>query len=1341
MRNNSKNDLGENTYPISGVLKRILLQATLIGGAIGLLAYVATAQISVPCSPNNPVVVTGDAADVTCFGYDNGAVDLHVSGGFPPYHYSWSNGATTQDVDGLAPGIYTVDVYDNWQCHGTAWFIIGQPTELELEIALTEQVCGQPSGCAIMSGGTPPYQLHVFRDPDILPVPQPTPDVLVDQNGDVSVTDLTSATDVVFLPIPNDPNMRCVENIPDGLYLVILTDANGCFDYQWITIDGHTITIDADITEPLCFGQSNGSIDVEIGGGTAPYSCYWAIPLLENSTDLNGDLLPVDPINIDNCSLENITAGIYFLFVEDANGCTATQTFHVGQNDPVNVDVELFYPDCGGQPDGCAYFSGGTGEYHIYLFEGPLAVPIDPVIDIAQNGDVSVTDLSLSTDVILPQPVPWFTDSVICVDDLPDGHFLIVIVDSNGCFDYEWFHVEGTPGLTVTGTITEPLCFGQSNGSIDVEIEGGTAPYLCAWAVPALNDPNSEPQELDPALVDNCDLNNITAGYYFLFVEDANGCTVTHTFHVGQNDPVDLEFELTYPDCGGQPDGCAYFSGGTGEYQLYSFTGPIVLPAPNELDILIDQSGNVTVTDLSANVDLAPNTDILPPVPPFFTDSVICVEDLPNGHWLFVLIDSNGCYDYEWLHVQGTPGLTVGGTITEPLCHGDANGSIEVEIEGGTAPYSCYWAIPLLENSTDPTGDLLPVDPTNIDNCSLENVSAGIYFLFVEDANGCTATHTFHVGQNDPVNVDVELFYSDCGGQPDGCAYFSGGTGEYHIYLFEGPLTVPTDPIIDIAQNGDVSVTDLSLSTDVVLTDPIPWYTDSVICVEDLPDGHFLIVIIDSNGCYDYEWFHVEGTPELTVTGTVTEPLCFGDSNGSIHIEIEGGTPPYTCAWAIPSLDPNGPNQEIDPVLVNNCSLNNIPAGTYLLFVEDANGCTITRTVHVGQPSELQLEIVLEYPLCGGQPSGCVFMNGGTAPYNLYVFTNLIIDPVPLPVPDVTIDGNGNVSVDAMSQTSVLDFIPDPNNDHVRCVNNIPDGLYLVLLIDANGCYTYEYIEIEGTAGLSINLDFDQYGAYACAFPDGGSAPYMISWSDLSGDLFFPAISQECVYELPEGIYTVTVTDANGCSETEIFIIDQLPCSAGFAEVIPDEIWSGMGTTFHLSNFAGDAIQWQFRTEFTQWLDVPNATTAVFNTPAIFVASDKEIEVRARITCADGDVLYSNVALLTVYAIESQEFVQMPDPELFGAQLTSISTPDEQIDLTVYPSPTTGQINLISDADQSNLEIIVTDLNGRTLTRAFHEQTIAGQRLEMDISGSTPGVYLVNFRSDRGARTERIILR
>jgi hypothetical protein len=185
-----------------------------------------------------------------------------------------------------------------------------------------------------------------------------------------------------------------------------------------------------------------------------------------------------------------------------------------------------------------------------------------------------------------------------------------------------------------------------------------------------------------------------------------------------------------------------------------------------------------------------------------------------------------------------------------------------------------------------------------------------------------------------------------------------------------------------------------------------------------------------------------------------------------------------------------------------------------------------------------------------------------------------------------------------------------------------------------------------------------------------------------------------------------------------------------------------MGTTFQLSNYAGASIQWQFRTEFTTWLEVPNGTTATFNTPPIYVASDKEIEVRAQVICADGNVLYSNIAILTVYALEQFQSWVQPDPELFGPQMTtSVNDVNKEIDLTIYPSPTAGLINLKSSEGLSNLEIIISDLSGRNIIRVLHDQTIAGQRLEIDLTGNTPGVYLITLRSDSGNRTHRIVLR
>ncbi len=101
--------------------------------------------------------ITG--TDVKCFGQNNGRVDVQVFGGYNPYSYSWSNGATTQDVNGLDVGIYYVAITDGKGCQQIDSVVISQPTQLLVETDFTPETCEQVNGTASVSvsGSLPPY--------------------------------------------------------------------------------------------------------------------------------------------------------------------------------------------------------------------------------------------------------------------------------------------------------------------------------------------------------------------------------------------------------------------------------------------------------------------------------------------------------------------------------------------------------------------------------------------------------------------------------------------------------------------------------------------------------------------------------------------------------------------------------------------------------------------------------------------------------------------------------------------------------------------------------------------------------------------------------------------------------------------------------------------------------------------------------------------------------------------------------------------------------------------------------------------------------------------------------
>ena len=106
------------------------------------------------------IALSGTQVDVLCNGFATGSIDLSVSGGVGPYTYAWSNTATTEDINSLAAGTYTVTVTDANSCTATTNFTITEPTAISLSATTADVACnGDDSGTIdlTVSGGVGPY--------------------------------------------------------------------------------------------------------------------------------------------------------------------------------------------------------------------------------------------------------------------------------------------------------------------------------------------------------------------------------------------------------------------------------------------------------------------------------------------------------------------------------------------------------------------------------------------------------------------------------------------------------------------------------------------------------------------------------------------------------------------------------------------------------------------------------------------------------------------------------------------------------------------------------------------------------------------------------------------------------------------------------------------------------------------------------------------------------------------------------------------------------------------------------------------------------------------------------
>jgi hypothetical protein len=378
-----------------------------------------------------------------------------------------------------------------------------------------------------------------------------------------------------------------------------------------------------------------------------------------------------------------------------------------------------------------------------------------------------------------------------------------------------------------------------------------------------------------------------------------------------------------------------------------------------------------------------------------------------------------------------------------------------------------------------------------------------------------------------------------------------------------------------------------------------------------------------------------------------------------------------------------------------------IPPGTYYVLIADENNCWIFKTIVIEPSAGFDVDGEVTHESCAG--------NDGAI--------------------DITVTGTGPF------------YFQWSNGETTEDIDGLSAGEYTVqVYTDNDFCTATATFIVEDHSTLELNFTFDPYGSFACVDPVGGEEPYTVEWIDLSNGLIINSLSVFCVQNLEPGAYLVTVTDANGCEGSEIFFIDELICDGGEAVVDPSEIWSGENTNFLLFNYSGVSIQWQFKTEITGWLNIPGATSDHYVTPPINVGEDKEIWVRAEVTCSDGTILYSTEALLFVFGdndISPSEVAA--DRDLFNA-------PSDKVEFTTelseaFPTITDTYVNVKFKANlDAPTTISLMDLSGRIYTSTKLDNANAGQVERLNVSDYTDGMYFIRVQNESHFTTHKVFV-
>jgi dienelactone hydrolase len=731
------------------------------------------------------------------------------------------------------------------------------------------------------------------------------------------------------------------------------------------------------------------------------------------------------------------------------------------------------------------------------------------------NGNVAI----LATGGVGPLTYLWNNGQTTAnlTNALP-GTYTLTATDANNCpSTYNVTVTTTVSTITATSVVTNNLCSATSLGSITVTPTLGTSPYTYFWNG-STNITNTR--------------SNLAAGSYTCIVTDAFGCTYNSVNTVSNTGTLSSSATSTNVNCFGASTGSvtALAVNGTGPY-TYSWTG-------------------------------YPNT-------------TSTLANLPAGTYICTITDNNGCStSINKIVTQPINQINVTGTITNSICT-SSTGGITINSTGGTSPYTYLWnngqQTANLINVTSGNYSLTVTDQNNCtqlypviigtsnsnltatsinvsNNCSASatgsatilptlgtspytfvwsgsvittgtrtGLTSGSYYCTVADANGCTFPISVSITNSNTLSSTATSTPVNCFGASTGTATvtatagvspytysWTGNTsssnvlsgvdaGTYSCTITDnvGCITTTSATISQPSSSVNTTISTISssctaangsaTSTNVGGTQPYTFLWSNGQTTSNLSNvnaGIYTLTITDANFCQHSENTIILSNSNLTASSLAIDNSCSTTTNGSILITPTLGASPYSYYW-------NGSTS-------TSSSRNNLGSGTYTCTITDANGCTFLISDTLTTLSNLSSSSIITNVSCFGQSNGNITAIGanGPAPYSY-----------------------------AWSTSNVTS----------NMLNNQAAGTYICTITDAAGCASQTIGVVTQPNLLTLAGNVNNSTSSISTSTNGGTGPYIYFWSN--------GTTTQNLNNVADGMYTQTVTDANGCSSDQTFTV------------------------------------------------------------------------------------------------------------------------------------------------------------------------------------------------------------
>ncbi len=594
-------------------------------------------------------------------------------------------------------------------------------------------------------------------------------------------------------------------------------------------------------------------------------------------------------------------------------------------------------------------------------------------------------------------------------DNLPAGDNIIYITDADSCEIPFHVNISGPDSISLAYEIKDISCFGNNDGNITLNVEGGNGGYTYSWT----NNYNS-------TTLTSKNISSLRPGTYYLEVADVRSCTKKDSVVITEPELLQIKDSLIHIECKGTNTGKINIEvlGGTKEYSF----------------------------------------DWDTPIGKFDTQNLI---NVPAGVYKLTVTDKNGC-STEDIFVLNEPeeGLEIAYTLVDSMCYGENKGSISLDI-ANPDKYTINWS----------TGDSGVTE--------INNLGPGLYEVTITSEDGCQKVYSKNIVRLDTIDLIFDL-------QPPTCYNYDDGKAGIVGVLYG-------------KRSGNIDDFTFEWNTTPLQTGRFAY---------NLKGGNvYTVKGVNKIGCRIEESIEIENPDALEIIlKSKKDVSCYGESDGSIYLDKNGGNDNCTFQW---SENANTDNQSF---------ATGLKSDVYKVTLTDDKGCIDRKAYSIFQPSPIRVSFNYNDVKChnGSDGRAVAIVSGGTEPYN-YSWENTL--------------------------------------ENMSAIDGLKSGNYTITVTDFNECKLIDSVHIsqpeEGISTTVETVDATCFGGYdgeILITSYGGNPPYL---NKVDGGKFY---GNGVLIGISSGEYTVVVKDINGCMDTveNVFVgqADKISLNIGEDEVV-----------------------------------------------------------------------------------------------------------------------------------------------------------------------------------------------